>query len=184
MTAWPPTDHETLRTRARRYARTVDIDVALDAVSWEVSTRAKRRAGAAIYRRATDEVTIRLAARAADRFSWEEFAAVVRHELIHAWEYQQFGEAGHGPRFREQADRLDVATTCPTFSVPRLRLYCTDAACDWSAERHRASEVVTDPERRRCGACGSRYEVEHVESGETWRTNAGYRGARERIEEW
>jgi predicted SprT family Zn-dependent metalloprotease len=184
MVAWPPTDHDTLRSRARAYARTVDVDVALEDVSWEVSTRAKRRAGACLYHRETESVTIRLAWRAAERFSWEAFAAVVRHELIHAWEYQQFGEAGHGPRFQRHADRLDVETTCPTFSVPRLRLYCTNTTCDWDAARHRASAVVTEPERRRCGNCGARYEVEHVESGETWRTSAGYRGARERIEEW
>jgi predicted SprT family Zn-dependent metalloprotease len=184
MSEWPPSTHETLLRRARTYARTVDVDVALESVSWEVSTRAKRRAGACLYHRAEETVTIRLASRAAERFSWDEFAAVVRHELIHAWEYQQFGEAGHGPRFRRHADRLDVETTCPTFSVPRLRLYCTNTGCDWRAERHRASAVVTDPERRRCGNCGSRYEVEHVESGETWRTNPGYRGARERIDEW
>lgn len=179
---WPPATDERLREWARRYARTVEVDAALDSLSWEVSTRAKRRAGACLYDRESGAVTIRLASRAAERFSRAEFRAVVRHELIHAWEYQRFGEAGHGPRFREQADRLDVDTTCPTFSVPRLRLYCT--ACDWSADRHRASAVVTDPEERRCGACGSRYEVEHVDSGETWRTSAGYRGARERIEEW
>lgn len=184
MPEWPPVDHETLLARARRYARTVDVDVALDELSWEVSTRAKRRAGACLYHRESSDVTIRLAWRAAERFDWSEFAAVVRHELIHAWEYQQFGEAGHGSRFKREADRLDVATTCPTFSVPRLRLYCTNAACDWSAERHRASAVVREPERRRCGRCGSRYEVEHVASGERWRTSAGYRGARERIEEW
>lgn len=184
MAEWPPADHETLLDRAREYARTVDVDVSLEDVSWEVSTRAKRRAGACLYHRGEEAVTIRLAWRAAERFSWAEFAAVVRHELVHAWEYEQFGEAGHGPRFREQAARLDVATTCPTFSVPRLRLYCTNAVCDWSADRHRASAVVREPERRRCGVCGARYEVEHVTSGERWRTSAGYRGARERIAEW
>ena len=184
MPEWPPTGRDALLARAREYARTVDIDVDPDALAWEVSDRAKRRAGACRYDPATGEVTIRLARRAADTFSWDEFARVVRHELVHAWEYREFGEAGHGPRFRAQADRLDVTTTCPTFAAARLRLRCTDPACDWRADRHRAAATVTDPERRRCGRCGSRYEVEHVASGETWRTAAGYRGARERIEEW
>jgi predicted SprT family Zn-dependent metalloprotease len=184
MPDWPPTSHDALLGWAREYARTVDIEVAVDELSWEVSTRAKRRAGACLYDPDSGEIRVRLAWRAAERFDRPTFAAVVRHELIHAWEYREFGEAGHGPCFRAQADRLEVATTCPTFSVPRLRLVCTDPACDWRAERHRASATVTEPEDRRCGRCGGRYEVKHVASGERWRTAAGYRGARERIDEW
>lgn len=181
---WPPADEQALLDRAQAYARTVDIDVDVAAVSWEVSRRAKRRAGACRFRPDDGTVTIRLAWRAAEQFSWPEYAEVVRHELVHAWEFQRVGEAGHGPRFRREADRLGVPTTCPRFTPPRLRLRCTAPACDWSAARHRASAVVTEPERRRCGACGGRYAVEHVASGERWETAAGYRTARARIDEW
>ena len=184
MADWPPSSEETLRERAREYARTVDIDVDSDALTWEVSTRAKRRAGACLYDPETRAVTVRLAWRATQSFDWPTFARVIRHELIHAWEYREFGEAGHGPRFRERADRLDVSTTCPTFTDARLLLDCTAPDCDWTADRHRASPAVTEPADRRCGRCGSRHEVLHVASGERWRTAAGYRGARERIPEW
>lgn len=184
MPDWPPPSHDALLERAREYARTVAIDVAVDELEWEVSTRAKRRAGACLYDSETGEIRVRLAWRAAERFDWPTFAAVVRHELIHAWEYREVGRAGHGPRFRAQAERLDVAMSCPTFSLPRLRLRCTEPRCDWRADRHRAAASVTEPEHRRCGDCGGRYEVEHLASGETWRTAAGYRGARARIDEW
>lgn len=176
--------HESLLRWARGYAHVVDIDVDLDVINWAVSTRAKRRAGACLYDRVTGGITIRLAWRAAEAFTLSELKAVVRHELVHAWEYQQFGEAGHGPRFKQQAARLDVETRCPRFAEGRLLLACENAACDWRLHRHRASKSVTRPERRRCGNCGSRYEVEHVSSGETWRTESGYETARARIEEW
>lgn len=182
--AFAPESHTALLDRARTYAASVDVPVDLDRVSWEVSTRAKRRAGACLYDRETGAVTVRLAWRAAEEYDWPAFAAVLRHELIHAWEFQQFGEAGHGPRFRERAADLDVSTTCPTFADARLRLRCTAHGCAWTADRHRASAAVTDPEHRRCGSCGSHYEVEHVASGERWRTDAGYCRTRERIEEW
>lgn len=181
MAAFAPSTESALLDRARNYAATVDLPVDLERVEWEVSRRAKRRAGACLYHPDTETVTVRLAWRAAEAYDWPEFAAVVRHELIHAWEYQQFGEAGHGAAFRGQARRLDVDTTCPTFADARLRLHCTDDACDWRAERHRAAETVTEPERRRCGRCGSRYEVEHVASGRRWRDSVGYRDARSAI---
>ena len=176
----PQTESELL-DRARRYAATVDLDVDLDAVSWDVSRRAKRRAGACVYRRTDNTVTIRLTWAAYRSFGWAAFTDVIRHELVHAWEFLTFGESGHGERFRAQADAVDAPRHCPSFSVPRLQLCCTATGCAWTADRHKASKTVREPEAYRCGDCGSRYVVEHVETGERWRTAAGYEGARERI---
>lgn len=178
-----PTDQD-LVARARAYAKTVDIAVDHGAIEWEVSERARRRAGACLYDGERDAVTIRLARRAHEAHGWAATRATIRHELIHAWEFQQFGSAGHGARFREQAARLDAPRHCEAFTDPRLRLVCENPDCDWRAGRHRASKTVTHPGPRRCGDCGGRYAVVHLASGERWTTNAGYEAARERIEEW
>lgn len=181
----PPETHETLLERARDYARTVAIDVDLREITWEVSTRAKRRAGACQYDQRTGAVTIRLTWAAYQSFGWSAFRRVIRHELIHAWEYQRFGESSHGRRFRRKAQELGVDVHCPQFTQGRLALRCTNADCDWTAERHRASKVVTEPGKRRCGTCGDGYEVEHRATGRTWRTASGYRRARASIgEQW
>lgn len=180
-----PTTQAELLDAAEQYAQTVAIDVDLDEVSWEVSMRAKRRAGACIYHRGTGDITIRLAWRAFENYDWDGFQAVIRHELVHAWEYQQFGKSSHGRRFKQKAAELDVSVHCPTFTEGRLRLLCTNEDCNWSATRHRASAAVTEPEKRRCGSCGERYRVEHIETGQRWRTKAGYERAREAIgEQW
>lgn len=69
---------------ARAYAGTVDIDVDLDAVAWEVSHRAKRRAG--VCRHAGgDDVTIALTWDYFETHGWHALTDVVRHELVHAW---------------------------------------------------------------------------------------------------
>jgi predicted SprT family Zn-dependent metalloprotease len=180
-----PRTEDELLARAREYAATVGIDVDLDAVSWEVSRRAKRRAGACVYHGGRDAVAIRLTWAAYRSFGWDEFTDVIRHELVHAWEFLEYGESGHGERFREKADAVDASRHCPSFSVPRLQLLCTGTGCDWTVDRFKASKTVTAPEEHRCGECGSRYVVEHVATGERWRTGLGYDGARERIgEEW
>jgi len=187
----PSEPHTTGRSEAdflnqvQEYAENVPIDVDLGSVRWTVSHRAKRRAGSCRYDRDSGNVTIRLAWDAYQRHGWGEITDVIRHELVHAWEFQQFGESGHGERFRNKADEIDAPRHCSPFSEPRLRLVCTDEDCNWSADRFRASVTVTEPNTRRCGVCGARYRVEHVATGRSWRTTTGYEQAREAIgEEW
>ncbi|WP_265110361.1 SprT-like domain-containing protein [Halosolutus halophilus] len=168
--------------RARIHARKVlderELPVDRDALEWTVSERARRRAGACRWHPDRETATIVLARRAYGEYDWPEFAAVVRHELVHAWEFQQFGESGHGPRFRDRAAALDAPRHCRSFSEPRYVLRCRDEDCEWRAKRHRASKPVKAPDRYRCGVCGGSYEVEHVASGRTWATASGYGGAK------
>lgn len=179
----PPRTRDELLDCAAAYAETVAIDVDLAAIDWEVSERAKRRAGACVYDHGSGDVTIRLTWDAYSEFGWEEFTGTIRHELVHAWEFQRFGESGHGSRFRRKATELEAPRHCRTFSDPRLRLLCS--SCDWTADRHRASKAVSSPEKRRCGSCGRRYRVEHVATERTWRTRAGYLVARRRLgDDW
>lgn len=180
----PETKRE-LRERAREYARTVDIDVDVEAITWEVSERAKRRAGVCIYDKQTESITIRLTWDAYREYGWEEFTGTIKHELVHAWEFEQFGESSHGYRFKRKAREVGAALNCRAFTDARLRLVCTNETCGWEGRRYRASKAVARPERRRCGRCRSRYRVEHVATGERWETNNEYQEARERIdEEW
>lgn len=174
-----PTD-EHLLAHARVHARAVadDVGVDLDAVAWEVSARAKRRAGACRYDRESETATIVLSWRAYRTFDRDEFEAIVRHELLHAWQFQRFGEADHGPRFRERAAEFDVPVHCDAFAEPRYLLRCENERCEWRLERHRASAPVKTPERYACGACGVDVVVEHVDSGRTWRSAGGYGGTK------
>jgi predicted SprT family Zn-dependent metalloprotease len=43
---------------------------------------------------------------------------VVRHELIHQWQYQHpdGGRGGHGPKFRQWVDDLDTERYCKHWS--------------------------------------------------------------------
>jgi predicted SprT family Zn-dependent metalloprotease len=173
--------------RARIHAREVVAEHALDldlgAVEWAVSERARRRAGVCRWHAGREVATIVLARRAYERYAWPEFAGVVRHELVHAWAFRTFGEAGHGPRFRERAAALEAPRHCEAFAEPRYVLRCR--TCDWRATRHRASKPVRSPDRYRCGDCGGAYEVEHADSGRTWTTASGYGGAKAALgEDW
>ena len=188
MSRTEPTDEEII-AHARGHARAtladegVSLDVDFDRLEWAVSSRAKRRAGVCRWNARTETATIVLSRRAYCAFDTEAFEAVVRHELIHAWEFQRFGESGHGQRFLERAAALDVPRHCASFSAPRYVLRCLE--CEWSAKRHRASKPVRAPGGYRCGVCGGSYEVEHAESGRTWRCASGYGGVKAALgEEW
>lgn len=181
----PPETQADLLDRAAEYARSVPLDLEYNRIAWEVSTRAKRQAGLCRYHPDTGELTIRLTWAAFEEFGWEQFKRVIRHELIHAWEFQQFGESSHGERFERKARELGVDVRCPQFTDARLHLECDDPACAWLVRRYRASTAVTDPQDRRCGECGGTYSVVHTVTGHRWRTNEGYREARAEIgDDW
>ncbi|MUV90362.1 sprT domain-containing protein [Halapricum sp. CBA1109] len=176
-----PETRTELLERAAAYAETVPLDVDTDSIEWSVSDRARRRAGCCLFD--GEAVEIRLTWDAYRAAGWRQFTATIRHELIHAWQFQRFGEADHGEQFAAQAARLDAPRHCERFSDARLRLACAREDCGWSADRYRASPPVKEPRAYQCGDCGGALVVVH-ESGERWRTAAGYQGARERIEEW
>lgn len=175
--------------RARIHAREVidehGLELEFDALEWTVSARARRRAGLCRWHADREVATIVLARRAYERYEWPEFAAVVRHELVHAWEFQRFGESGHGSRFRELAATLEAPRHCRSFAEPRYVLRCRERDCTWRATRHRASKPVRAPDGYRCGDCGGALEVEHTDSGRTWESASGFGGAKAALgDEW
>lgn len=147
--------------RAREYAASVPLAVDLADVSWEVSRRARRRAGACRYDPDAGTVTIRLTWAAYEAFGWAEFSGVVRHELVHAYEFQTRGESGHGSQFRTLADRIDAPRHCRRFAPPAYWVTCRD--CGERLARYRRSKLVKRPDRYRCGSCGGRLAVESNE---------------------
>ena len=133
------------RIQAREVVAEHELAIDLEAVEWTVSTRARRRAGACRWHDGHEVATIVLARRAYERYDWPAFAGVIRHELVHAWEFQQFGDSGHGNRFRKRAAALEAPRYCESFAEPRYVLRCRAADCDWQANRHRASKPVKAP---------------------------------------
>ena len=105
------TDHPqttaALCERAAAHAMTVATEhfpeLPVEAIAWETSTRMERSSGKAIYDSAGEdkEITIRLSWDAYQEHGREQFTRVVRHELIHAWQYHEHGDGDHGPTFRQ-----------------------------------------------------------------------------------
>lgn len=90
-------DHE-LTHRARQYGEGVvrgdewPLDgVDLAAITWATSTRAKRRHGRCSYD-GRGQVTITLTEHTYERAGFDACKKTVRHELVHAWQYQHQGE--------------------------------------------------------------------------------------------
>lgn len=146
---------------AKVYARAVadrfDLTVTVSDLSWEVSTRAKRRAGVVEYRDGEPE-RVKLAWRQFQGEGWEATASTIRHELIHAHLLNEGVGAGHGDRFRALADRLDTPVHCDRFTTPKWWVECVD--CETRLGRYRESKLVANPEQYRCGECGGKLQVE------------------------
>jgi len=111
-------DHE-LSARARRYGERVvsGSEWPLDAVdcgkiTWATSTRAKRRHGRCSYD-GDGQVTITLTEHTYERAGFAACKTTIRHELVHAWQYQNRGRQAiatdGGVRFLTHSDAEPTA---------------------------------------------------------------------------
>ena len=184
--------HADLVAWSRAYAREVRrdrfVDVRFDLVDWEVSTRAKRRAGALKRprvegaevgttidwetartpdgRRADGRpfpATLSLTWGAFESFDRAEWQSTIRHELIHLEQYQQCGTTDHGSEFKTRAADLDTGVHCDVFTDPEYVLHCRD--CDGTvAYRYRECKLVRRAEEYRSSCCGSPLRVADSDS--------------------
>ena len=140
---------------AKSYARDVvdeyGLSVDVTGLEWEVSTRAKRRAGAVKYRDDTPE-TVSLTWAYFETMGWAAMAETIRHELAHVHLLNEYGDGSHGERFRELAARLETGVACERFATPKWWVVCR--SCGERLARYRRSKLVTDVESYRCGSCG------------------------------
>ena len=98
---------------------TVDVDE----IKWFWNPQLSDAAGMAYHGRAVPEryVSGRLAIGLAPDYYYQkgidELLAIVRHELIHIWQYvHPNGDGGHGPTFRQWIGDLDTHRHCKTWS--------------------------------------------------------------------
>ena len=160
----PDCTREEFLAVAKVYARAVvdafDLTVTVSNLEWDVSMRAKRRAGAVQYRDGTPERVL-LTWEQFEREGWEAMAATIRHELVHVHLLNEDADAGHGEQFRAVASELDAPVHCERFATPAYWVVCVD--CEAKIARYRKSKLVTNPERYRCRKCGGRFSVRENE---------------------
>nr|WP_282594564.1 SprT-like domain-containing protein [Halomarina salina] len=141
---------------AREVVRQYDLSVSVSDLDWEVSKRAKRRAGA-VRHRDGEPVAVSLTWEHFQRRGWGAAAETIRHELAHAHLLTEHGDASHGERFRDLAETLQTGVHCERFADPNWLIRCR--SCGSELARYRKSKLVTDTESYRCGGCGGELRV-------------------------
>lgn len=114
-------DSHALSARARRYANDVVVGdewplnsahVDLDIVTFETSTRMKRKHGICTTN-GDGTCTIRLSKKTADRAGFGAIEETIRHELVHVYQLQDdHATMGHGPSFERWVDPLALSGRC------------------------------------------------------------------------
>jgi len=146
---------------ARRVVDARDLSADVSALDWDVSTRAKRRAGAVKYRDGDPE-TVSLTFEHFRERGWTATAAVVRHELIHVHRLNEADDPTHGDAFRELAAELRTPVHCERFADPDWWVVCED--CGTELARYRKSKLVKQPDEYRCRDCGGPLSVREAEA--------------------
>lgn len=143
---------------AREVADVFDLTVSVSDLEWEVSKRAKRRAGAVKYR--DDEpLAVVLTWRQFEQRGWKAMASTIRHELLHVHLLNEGVGPGHGREFERLAEQLETTVNCERFAEPKWWVECRE--CSARLARYRRSKLVESPDQYRCRDCGGRFEVTH-----------------------
>lgn len=108
-------DHE-LSERAAEYAKDVLFGddwpiegIALYKITFETTSQSKKRHGFASYN-GNNEVTITVSEKTYERGGWEATKENIRHELVHAWQYQNANvDTGHRNSFRIWVDAMGLS---------------------------------------------------------------------------
>jgi DNA-binding CsgD family transcriptional regulator len=157
-------DHE-YTERIREYANEVVHkdewpleDVNLSRITFETRTKARRRHGVAQYD-GLNRVTIGISEHSIDNAGFETAKQTIRHELVHAWQYQHKGETvelpngtviedidtGHTGCWYEWENLMDVQRTNKYYERSaeeyKYRIWC--GSCHgFVAGRHRMCDTV------------------------------------------
>lgn len=146
---------------ARIYAREVvdrySLSASVSDLEWELSKRAKRRAGAVKHRDGDPESVV-LTWEFFESEGWDAMAATIRHELVHVHLLNERDDPGHGEAFRRLAGELDTDVHCDRFADPEWWVTCEE--CSTRVARYRRSKLVRDPDRYACGECGGGLRVD------------------------
>jgi len=144
------------RVYAREVVESYELAVDVAGLDWEVSERARRRAGAVRYRDGDPE-TVSLTWAVFTNRGWGAAAETIRHELVHVHLLNEHGDPSHGDRFEAWAERLQTPVTCEPFAEPNYWVVCRD--CGSRMARYRKSKLVKNPGDYRCGGCGGRLDA-------------------------
>ncbi|WP_435073299.1 SprT-like domain-containing protein [Halorubrum sp. HHNYT27] len=142
---------------AREIVKAYELSVNVSQLDWEVSRRAKRRAGQVKYT-GTEATSVVLTWAYFAELGWEAMASTIRHELIHIHLLNERGDSGHGDAFQKLAKQLDTTVNCELFVEPNWWITCVD--CGLRLPRYRESKLVSSPEKYQCGKCSGDLVVE------------------------
>lgn len=145
-----------VKVYARKVVSEYDLDVDISSLTWEVSTRAKRRAGAVKHVNG-EPSSVSITWEYFKQNGWMDTASTVRHELIHVHLLNLKNDASHGMEFKKWAKRLDTSLHCDLFVEPKWWIVCQ--CCESEIARYRKSKLVEHPEKYRCRNCGGEFQV-------------------------
>jgi len=139
-----------------------EFDIDWSDVTIIVSASLTRAHGKARYKAAEESYELKISKCAIDNDSspWDdEIQETIRHEAIHIWQYQEFGEGNHGPSFKRWADQFDceVRASRPA-KDPKYTINCEN--CGKVGTRQQACKITKQTARYSCGTCGGNLSVQ------------------------
>lgn len=112
--AWLDNPKQKMIAYAKQVSREHDMGIDFLAFQFRVSQRTRNHGAFTIERRGgvswgpIEEKTLDVSIKALENHGVDHFKKVIRHELIHVWQFQNGHNLDHGATFEQWMDDLDV----------------------------------------------------------------------------
>lgn len=135
-----------------------DFEVDLSELEIRVDATLKRAHGKFKYSEHPDgtvDQQLKISKNAMETHSWDEVKSTIRHEAVHAWQYQNGYDLSHGRSFKQWMDTfdIDVYAENPAEKKAKYEIICPN--CGVVGQKTRACKTTKHIDRYHCQGCGS-----------------------------
>jgi predicted metallopeptidase len=104
------------------------------------------------------ECILKVSFEAFKELSDEECKEIIRHELIHVYQNQEYGISNHGDEFKKLSNRYECSVECSKFREFKYEIYCSSCN-DLKYESNKETQIINNAKNSKSICCESDFNI-------------------------